>query len=760
MMLKKVISIKNIGRFKDSVHSGDTSFAKHTFVFGTNGHGKSTLCSILRSLKNNNPDLILGRKTLGSNEASTVSLLTANGSINFNGSGWNSTYEHIAIFDNDFIAENVHSGDVVDTGHKRNLYRVIIGQAGVSLAQQEAQFANDARTATSTVSSCKRALETHIPEGYTLKTFLTLTDKQDIDDLIQKQQKRLETIQVAATIASKPILPLQEIPILSGDLEVTLNKTMENLEQDAEDLVTAHLATHNMDLSKDSRWIEYGLQHSEEYCPFCGTSIEGVQLIKMYRAVLGESYKALHEELTSLRSRINNEFGDIALAQIEAFESQLANGVEYWQQYCDLALEQLTYPSNVKEALIGLKTSMNSLLEVKSKSLFKVVKTDDDFQMAKDQYYILRSSFDSLNAQIEIANSLISSKKEEAANANLQLATNELNTLKSVQLRFRPDIAALCADYNSAVINKDSCELQKNLVRQRLDTHTASVVKPYESRINELLEGFNAGFNISETKHSYAGGIATSTYQLVINSVPVDLGSSATPHNIRSFRNTLSAGDRSSLAMAFFIAHLENDPDLAEKIVVFDDPFNSQDAFRRRQTIIEIIKIGRACKQIVVLSHDPTFLKQIWDRCLPAERAALHLIDHGDVGSRIKPHDLVAECQGRTKRDVDDIQTFVSSGIGNPVDIIRKMRVVLETHLHINYPNDFGDRDWLGDMLGKIRLAGNTHPAGPVYDKISEINDYTSEYHHGENMNVVVPDQIDPAELKGYAKRTLKILNV
>jgi hypothetical protein len=63
-------------------------------------------------------------------------------------------------------------------------------------------------------------------------------------------------------------------------------------------------------------------------------------------------------------------------------------------------------------------------------------------------------------------------------------------------------------------------------------------------------------------------------------------------------------------------------------------------------------------------------------------------------------------------------------------------------------------------MLGKIRLAGSTHPAEPVYNKLSEINDYTSEYHHGENMNVVVPDQIDPAELKGYAKRTLKILNV
>jgi hypothetical protein len=42
--------------------------------------------------------------------------------------------------------------------------------------------------------------------------------------------------------------------------------------------------------------------------------------------------------------------------------------------------------------------------------------------------------------------------------------------------------------------------------------------------------------------------------------------------------------------VSFFLAHLEREIDLAERIVVFDDPFSSQDGFRRRQTLYEIIR--------------------------------------------------------------------------------------------------------------------------------------------------------------------------
>jgi wobble nucleotide-excising tRNase len=270
---------------------------------------------------------------------------------------------------------------------------------------------------------------------------------------------------------------------------------------------------------------------------------------------------------------------------------------------------------------------------------------------------------------------------------------------------------------------------------------------------------FNAGFSITETKHSYPGGVATSSYQLVINNTAVDVGDGKTPVNQPSFKNTLSAGDRTTLALAFFLANLERDGTLAQKTVVFDDPFNSQDAFRRRQTVHEIMKVAGKCAQVIVLSHDATFLKQVWDKAPAAERVSLTIADHRSQGSKIMPVDLEKACQGRTATDIDDLQTYLATGAGALIDVIRKMRVVLESYCRTTYSASFAAGDWLGDIVKKIRDGGDTHPAHALYDELDQINDYTKQYHHGEDVADSTPDQIDPTELTGYVKRTLQIAN-
>ena len=285
-------------------------------------------------------------------------------------------------------------------------------------------------------------------------------------------------------------------------------------------------------------------------------------------------------------------------------------------------------------------------------------------------------------------------------------------------------------------------------------------MKPYEQRINHYLNAFNAGFTITETRHGYPGGTAASTYRLVINNTLVDLGDERTPIDQPSFKNTLSAGDRTTLALAFFLAHLERDQDLVSKTVVFDDPFSSHDAFRRRQTVHKVVGVGRDCAQVIVLSHDATFLKQVWDKAPAAERIALTLADHRAQGTKITPVDLKLACQGRTATDIDDLLTYMNTGTGKHLDLIRKMRVVLETHCWTTYPTSFQPgQDGLGGIVRKIREGGSQHPATALYDELNEINDYTSEHHHGENTADTTPDKIDSQELTGYVRRSLCIVN-
>lgn len=757
-MLKKIITIKNVGRFRNSAAPGNPQLAKHTFIVGANGFGKTTLCAVLRSLQNGDPTHILGRKTLGIADAPAIELLLTGGQARFDGTAWNATKPEIAIFDGVFVAENVHSGEVVDIEHKRNLYRVIVGDAGVKLAAQDADLAAESRAKTGEISNAGKAIQPHVPAGMKLEAFIALPRTPDIAAQIETQERNVDALRQAGALRARAALSEFAVPALPEGFTELLARTIDDIAQDAEQLLSAHLAAHGM-TATGGNWIAEGLGHAADTCPFCGQDIEGLPLITAFRAVFSERYKALAGEIAAMKARIERDMGDATLARLGTVAEQNNGGVEFWQKYCAIEAPALALPADAVEAIRAFATAVIGLLDRKATVPLESLTPDAGFAAARAAYDGAAAAIEAANVAIRVANTIITDKKAATDAGDLKAAETELTRLKAIQIRHRADVSDLCAAHTKLSGEKDAIEVRKEAVRKQLDAHTKTVVKPYERRINDYLAAFNAGFTITETKHAYPGGVATSSYQLVINETAVDLGDSKTPGDRPSFKNTLSAGDRTTLALAFFLAHLERDPASAAKLVVFDDPFNSQDAFRRRQTVHEIMKVAGKCAQVIVLSHDATFLKQVWDKSPAAERVALTIADHRAQGSKIMPVDLEHACRGRTATDIDDLQTYLTSGAGSLLDIVRKMRVVLETHCRTTYPGSFLAGDWLGDMVRKIREGGDAHPAQPLYDELDQINGYTSQYHHGENMADATPDQIDPTELTGFTRRTLRIVN-
>jgi wobble nucleotide-excising tRNase len=94
---------------------------------------------------------------------------------------------------------------------------------------------------------------------------------------------------------------------------------------------------------------------------------------------------------------------------------------------------------------------------------------------------------------------------------------------------------------------------------------------------------------------------------------------------VPSFKNTLSSGDRRTLALVFFLARLLRDPRLAQKTVVFDDPNTSQDDFRSAHTQQLISDLYGKTHQLFVLSHDPRLLQGIWKRLNTRDASALKI---------------------------------------------------------------------------------------------------------------------------------------
>ena len=334
---------------------------------------------------------------------------------------------------------------------------------------------------------------------------------------------------------------------------------------------------------------------------------------------------------------------------------------------------------------------------------------------------------------------------------------NALARLKAQKARYSGDVPELCATEKRLQGEKETLENQKSQTRNQLDAHTQQVITQYGQSINRYLERINAGFRITTPSHNYRGGTPSTSYQIVINQNAVDLGDAATPTDRPSFKNTLSSGDKTTLALAFFLAQLEQDADRAAKVIVFDDPFSSQDSFRRNHTVHQIHKCAENCAQVVLLSHEPSFLKLLWDRVAPADRKTLQLARVGEENTVIVEWDIERAVQARYRADIDALQRFFSLGEGERREVIQKLRPVLEGYCRTLYPTQFADQDTLGVIVGKIRAAVVTHPLQSIADDLDEVNMYCRRYHHGENPNAAT-EPIDDAELLGYVKRTMALV--
>jgi len=257
-MLQRVISIKNVGRFKNCAALGDVTFRRFTLIFAENGRGKTTFCAILRSLFMNNPAFIIGRTTLGSIERPEVQLLAGNGTIAFRGGTWSSAFPDIAVFDGTYVSENVFAGDVVGTDHRRNLYNVIIGAQGVTLAARLNDLENQIKAKNNEIRDNRAQLEPHIPTGMTVEAFIALPGDAAIDAKIAAKEQELQAVQRVALLQQRAGLTAVTVPIFPAAFAQLLAKTFANVATDAERRVGEHIARHGMQ-GRVETWLTKGL---------------------------------------------------------------------------------------------------------------------------------------------------------------------------------------------------------------------------------------------------------------------------------------------------------------------------------------------------------------------------------------------------------------------------------------------------------------------------------------------------------------------
>src|SRR5271166_2237728 len=496
-MLQRIISIRNVGRFRSCVALGDVTFRHFTLIFAENGRGKTTLCAILRSLFTNTPAFIVGRTTLGSMERPEVQLLTAAGAITFRNGAWSATFPDIAIFDGTYVSENVFAGDVIDTEHRRNLYRVIIGAQGVTLAGRLNDLDNQIRAKNNEIRDNQAGLQRHVPAGMTVEAFIALSEDAQIDAKIAEKEQELQAALRAAQLQQRAGLAAVTVPVFPAAFAQLLAKTFADVSADAERRVAEHVARHQMQ-ARGETWLAEGLRYiAGEECPFCGQGLTGINLIQAYRSFFSREYHALRDEVTGLSGQVEDAVGDRVAAAIDQTVLQNDNSLELWRQYCEIAPLVPPEAGRTGEVMTGLRQAAQSLLHVKAGTPLDAVAPDDGFTQALAAFEALRTSLESYNEAVAGANAVITARKRQAQAANVRDVEAALGRLKAQKARHTGEVRELYVSQRRLQGEKTALEEEKARAREQLDAHTEQVITQYGQSINRYLERINAGFKIT-----------------------------------------------------------------------------------------------------------------------------------------------------------------------------------------------------------------------------------------------------------------------
>jgi len=605
-MLKKLLTISNVGRFCSYSAAGSVEFAKLTVIFGENGRGKSTLTSILRSLQSNDGNHISERASLPATAAKpAVQVRHQTGNYDFKAGVWSAAMPDIEIFDAQFINDNVYSGLTVDHEHKRNLYRIIVGEQGVLLSRKVEDLDIAIRQTNTELTAKKAEIKPHVIDGSDIDKFVELPKFDKVDELIAKKEDEISALQSAAEISAKG--SFAEIVLPAAPLTAILQTTIEDLSKEAAEAVAAHTLTLD---KRGEQWLEQGTTYfKDQTCPFCAQSTAGVDLVASYQSYFSEAYKDLKEDIRQHSKANDDRFGPLALLAVQNNITGNTTLSEFWKRFFDVKLSDLPTPDTV-QAFKGLHTHLKERLDLKSGSPLEAVTATPELDAALKAYADFLANALKYNASCKAMNELVKVVKAKASGGNIAAATADLAKLKNAKKRHDSTVDALCKDYLLLKLTKLAHEAGKESAKIALDTYSSTIFTLYEGTMNDQLKLFGAEFLLANTSSNYAGGKPNSSYNITINTAPVDVDSAV---GKPCFKSALSGGDKSCLALAFFLARLEHDPRIADKVVVLDDPMCSLDRFHSDRSVKAIVDIVGKAKQVIVLSHDPHFLRRIWD---------------------------------------------------------------------------------------------------------------------------------------------------
>ncbi|EPE4787141.1 TPA: hypothetical protein I7708_08700 [Vibrio vulnificus] len=767
-MLEKIIKIENIKQWQ---HKGglNQSFDKLNLIYGRNGTGKSTLCKLFESINRSDKASIEALQPIESEDKQRLQLKMTSQSITLDALQSPFTFQ---VFNQTFIDNNLYISNGKDRKQLTNYYEFSLGNVSVEKEKDIDQLksTNDGITALIT------PITTRLSAKFPSKTPAAIRKIKEIKDADQKIADLEAKIQdLKSEEHFKKRRRLTELKLEQPEFDTSVFEVnIAAISKDAEEKVKRHIEENQTE--QDKPWIESGLKLVTETnnCPFCAQSLSSSPIFSLYQEFISESYLTASSNFELKSDSFELSVRDVGV-KIEQLEKIVQSNQEILNEWSDrIEAEKLNFNLSEFKKLSGsLLSECQRLIKEKKKDLLKSVdlSTFNDFL----GQIFNRLDFSTYNEKVVDFNSKVDLFINGLATGTTQALQTNIDEIKEAKLRFTSDVVTDLADLKTHEADKKENDKKIKSLRDEITKEQEESIKSHKDSINDILQSFHSMIRIKELDKDNRGGGGKTRLKYVITFINNELSVLDERQHQHIFEHVLSLGDRSALALAFFLSRFSKSND-DKSIIILDDPMSSLDSYRKDATIVQIAKLIENDYQTFVFSHDPFFLSDIHKHSILSKHTKCFEIDPAyrdlDPLNSDSPKYISSKMVDRDSyesyvlhsyhREYNKLYDFVESGNeSDKVEVARSIRPVLEAYLRFSYPKQFIKGMWLGDMIKKIREE--TDPKSIFFDKnkkfdaIAKINEFSKSYHHAEDFDTKIQD-LELETVRFYAKETVQFI--
>lgn len=765
-MLEKILKIENIKQWRHK-KAPDQGFGKLNLIYGRNGSGKSTLCKVFNFINDNDIDAITALQPLESAAPQNLSLRIGGTTISLNAL---QTPFRFQVFNQEFVDSNLYIAHSKDRSQLTNYYTFSLGNVSVKKEHEIDKLKVEIEALNTQINPIESRLFTKFKNKKTVNEIRKIKAIPNAAHTISNLQ--VQILDLKSVEHFKKRQKLSQLIYQKPELDTSIfTLNIESLSKKAQEKVEEHISKNLKE--RDVFWIETGMQlvSESDNCPFCAQSLSSSSIFNLYQEFMNESYTNASNTFELNSDKLELDVRSIGVT-FENMNEIIKSNTEIVSSWSD-RIESIALDYDFSELAsldADLLREVCELIKSKKKDLLATVdltKFNEIFEKISDSI-----NFSEYNYSVTDFNAKISEFLDTLTSGSVDELQNTIDSIKEATTRFENETKDDLVRHKSLIDEKNTKTQKIKSLKAEIEKDQEDSIREHKDFINDILKNFHSMIRIKELNTDNKGKNGSTRLKYVITFIDKELSVEKEDETRHIFERVLSLGDKSALALAFFLskfAKANND----SSIIVLDDPMSSLDNYRKDATIVEIEKLINNNYQTFVFSHDPFFLSDIQKYSILSTHAKCFEIDV--LYTKSNPLDsnssqyISSTLVGRNNYDSNVLHSYYkeynklfdfvgASKDEEKVEVARSIRPILEAHLRFLYPRDFDATVWLGGMIKRIREEED--PKSHFYDKnqriniISKINEFSQTFHHADGFDTKI-QSLDVQTVQSYAQETL-----